>query len=126
MLLHEYLDHILSIIQKYSIANLILASDIINDFRTEKIGVVRGRIDFINESTLYFTEYLDLRYGIEKLSYSFHYQNRGGKLIFRYDNARHKPEVECRDHKHLSDGRTVPFHTPEFKHIFEEITEYLL
>ena len=33
MLLHEYLDHILSIIQKYSIANLILASDIINNFR---------------------------------------------------------------------------------------------
>ena len=126
MLLREYLDHILSIIKKYSIANLILASDIINDFRTEKVGVVRGRNDFINESTLYFTEYLDLRYGVEKLSYSFHYQNRDGNLIFRYDNARHKPELECRDHKHLSDGRTVPFHTPGFKHILDEITEYLL
>ncbi|PIP05236.1 MAG: hypothetical protein CO012_04450 [Syntrophobacterales bacterium CG_4_8_14_3_um_filter_49_14] len=126
MLLREYLDHILSIIKKYSIANLILASDIRNDFRTEKVGIIRGRIDFINESTLYFTEYLDLRYGVEKLSYSFHYQNRDGNLIFRYDNAGHKPELECRDHKHLSDGHTVPFHTPEFKYIFDEITEHLL
>lgn len=42
MLLREYLDHILSIIKKYSIANLILASDIRNDFRTEKVGIIRA------------------------------------------------------------------------------------
>ena len=33
------------------------------------------------------TEYLDLRYKVEKLTYAFHYQQKDGKLIFRYDNA---------------------------------------
>lgn len=94
MLLHEYLDGIQSIIEGYSRARLILASDVSSDFRTEKIGIIRGTIDFIDESSLHFTEYLDLRYGIEKLTYSFHYQDRDGKLICRYDNARHKPAYE--------------------------------
>ena len=108
MLLHEYLDGIQSILEGYSRANLILASNVSIDFRTEKIGIIRGTIDFIDESSLHFTEYLDLRYRTEKLTYSFHYQEKDGKLIFRYDNARHKPALESENHKHLSDGSSGP------------------
>jgi len=79
MLLHEYFDAIQSIIKGYSRANLILASEINIDFRTDKIGIIQGSIDFIDESSLHFTEYLDLRYGIDKLTYSFHYQERNGE-----------------------------------------------
>ncbi|WP_350329501.1 MULTISPECIES: DUF6516 family protein [Cyanophyceae] len=35
----------------------------------------------------FFREYVDLQESIEKLSYSFHYQDRENNLIFRYDNA---------------------------------------
>lgn len=126
MLLHEYLDGIQSIIEGYSRASLILASDVSSDFRTEKIGIIRGTIDFIDESSLHFTEYLDLRYGIEKLTYSFHYQDRDGKLIFRYDNANHKPALDSEDHKHLPDGHTISSQEPEVKNVFNEIMDLLL
>jgi len=92
----------------------------------KKIGIIRGTIDFIDESSLHFTEYLDLRYGTEKLTYSFHYQERDGKLIFRYDNARHKPALDCEDHKHLSDGNAIPSQEPEIKSVFVEIMDRLL
>ena len=126
MLLHEYLDGIQSAIERYSLAELILATDISSDFRTEKVGIIRGKIAFIDESALHFTEYLDLRYGIDKLTYSFHYQDKDDSLIFRYDNARHKPALDCRDHKHLIGGGAVPSPQPEFKEILTEITELLL
>jgi hypothetical protein len=126
MLLHEYLDGIQSIIEGYSRGSLILASDISTDFRTEKIGIIRGKIDFIDESSFYFTEYLDLRYGTEKLTYSYHYQGRDGKLIFRYDNARHKPALDCEDHKHLPDGSAIPSQEPAIKSVFIESIDSLL
>jgi cellulose synthase/poly-beta-1,6-N-acetylglucosamine synthase-like glycosyltransferase len=67
----------------------------------KKIGLIKGTISFLDESKLFFTEYLDLRYKIEKLTYSFHYQSKKGELIFRYDNARHKPDLKFREHKHI-------------------------
>jgi len=126
MLLHEYLERIRSIITQYNRADLILASDLGVDLRTEKIGIIRGRIDFIDESTLYVMEYLDLRYGVEKLTYSVHYQNREGGLIFRYDNARHKPQLDSREHKHLPEGLTISSKPPEFEDVLYEIIDHLL
>ena len=35
--------------------------------------------------------------------YTYHYQNSHDQLIFRYDNALHKPTLSSRDHKHLPD-----------------------
>ena len=126
MLLHEYLDGIQSAIERYSLAELILTTDISSDFRTEKVGIIRGKMAFIDESALHFTEYLDLRYGIDRLTYSYHYQDKDGSLVFRYDNAKHKPALDCQDHKHLSGGGAVPSPPPEFKDILAEITEHLL
>lgn len=45
------------------------------------------RLEFLQCSRIFFREYVDLQESIEKLSYSFHYQDRENNLIFRYDNA---------------------------------------
>jgi len=45
--------------------------------------------------------YIDAKYKIEIISYAYQYQDAKGKLIFRYDNARHKAELGFKDHKHL-------------------------
>lgn len=74
MLLNEYLSEIVKIIEEYSKTNLIINSELNTDFRTEKIGILKGKITFIDDSKLFFTEYLDVRYKIEKLTYPFHYQ----------------------------------------------------
>jgi hypothetical protein len=39
-----------------------------------------------------------------RLSYAYHYQTAGQQLIFRYDNARHKPALGFADHRHANDG----------------------
>ncbi len=36
--------------------------------------------------------------------YAYHYQDATGILIFRYDNALHRPPLEQREHKHTSTG----------------------
>lgn len=59
-------------------------------------------------------------------TYSFHYQKKDGRLIFRYDNAAHKPQLSFIDHKHLSNGEIVRSDVPELSVIFSEIMEYLL
>lgn len=126
MLLIEYFSDLVKIINDYSKTNLIIGTDLTTDFRTEKIGLIRGRILFIDDSRLHFTEYLDLRFKIEKLSYSYHYQDRAGKMILRYDNAVHKPGLGYSDHKHLISGQIIPSITPMMDGILREIMSHIL
>jgi len=84
MLLSEYLAGLAKIIEKYSKTDLIIASELNADYRTEKMGMVNGSLTFIDDSRLFFTEYIDARYKIEKLTDSFHYQRKNGFLLFRY------------------------------------------
>ena len=75
MLLSEYQTQIISVIDHYSRTNLITASEIILDARSPKIGVIKGNIEFIDGTQLFFTEYVDCRYRLEKLNYSYHCQD---------------------------------------------------
>ena len=126
MLLSEYLAGIVTTIDEYSKTDLIVQYDTNTDIRTPKIGTIKGSITFITYSKLFFIEYIDLRYGIHKLSYSFHYQNKDNELIFRYDNAAHKPRLAFEEHKHLHDGAIVEAIAPDFFAILEEIINTFL
>jgi len=126
MLLTEYFARIVRDIEEYSKTNLIIDSDLHIDCRTEKIGIIKGTVTFLDNSCLFFTEYLDVKYKIEKLTYSFHYQQKDGTLIFRYDNAQHKPRLGFAAHKHLPSGEIIQFDIPELKDVFEEIMGHLL
>lgn len=123
MLLSEYLSDIVRTINEYSKTELIADSDISSDLRTPKTGIIKGSISFIDGSKLYFTEYVDSTYKIQKLSYSFQYQNSRNELIFRYDNAVHKPKLAFAEHKHLIDGSIVEAEVPEFSGILREIID---
>ncbi len=120
MFLAEYLSVLTAEVDEYSRTGLITSSEIKADFRTEKIGMITGIIEFIDESKLFLTEYLDLRYKLEKLTYGYYYQDKNGQLIFRYDNALHKPPLDFKDHKHLRD-KVIPCHIPELRQVLEEI-----
>lgn len=120
MFLNEYLADLTKAIDEYAKSSIILFSKVESDFRTERIGLIKGKIIFIDDSKLFFTEYLDLRYKIEKLTYSFHYQGKKANLIFRYDNAAHKPSQAFTEHKHVGD-RIFQSDVPELKDVLEEI-----
>lgn len=61
------------------------------------------RADIKNNTELYLREYM--RIGDEK--YSYHWHEKEGKLITRWDNAPHQKVKTFPHHKHLSDGTVV-------------------
>ncbi len=120
MLLSEYLHEITETVGELVETGLILSSELTADFRTKKIGLIKGVLSFSDDSKLFFREYVDLRYRTEKETYSFHYQNQNGELIFRYDNAAHKPSSGFTDHKHVG-GQVVQAEIPNLREVLEEI-----
>jgi len=100
MLLTEYLQYFTNAINEYSKTGFIITSEVKIDARTEKIGIIKASLMFHDDSKLFVTEYIDLRYKLEKLTYSFHYQDKNRRLLFRYDNAVHKPVLSFQNHKH--------------------------
>lgn len=126
MLLNTYQNNIASIIQKYADYGYILSFNFSVDARTNYIGFIQGSLEFLQGSRLFFREYVDLQESIEKLSYSFHYQDAENNLIFRYDNAQHKPELGYADHKHIR-GNITSSKIPDIEQVILEIVnEYLV
>jgi hypothetical protein len=126
MLLSTYQNNIISLIEKYVDNGYILSFNFSVDTRSNYIGFIQGNLEFFQGSQLFFKEYVDLQDPAEKLSYSFHYQDKDNHLIFRYDNARHKPDLGYLDHKHIGD-KIMPSDIPEMeKVILEIINEYLI
>ena len=120
MSLSDYVLTVTKQIEEYSKSGLVISSEIRTDFRTEKIGLINGTLIFIDESKLFFTEYVDTRYKVEKLTYSYAYQDTAGQLIFRYDNALHKPALNPTEHKHVKE-RILRSNVPELQEMLEEI-----
>ncbi len=54
MLLSEYLSDLTETINELSKTGLILSPDIKTDFRSKKIGLIKGALLFINGSELFF------------------------------------------------------------------------
>jgi len=50
-------------------------------------------------------------------------QDARGNLVFRYDNAAHKPALSFGEHKHVPSGEVVPAEAPELEAVLEEIME---
>ena len=125
MLLNTYQNDIVSIIQKYVDNGYILSFNFSVDARSNYIGFIQGSLEFLQGSRLFFREYVDLQESIEKLSYSFHYQDAENNLIFRYDNAQHKPDLGYTEHKHIRD-KIISSKIPYIEQvILEIINEYL-
>jgi hypothetical protein len=61
-----------------------------------------------------------LRYKIGKETYSFHYQDRDGALLFHYDNADHKLFPCFTNHKHIGE-LVIRAEIPNLGEVFEEI-----
>ncbi|MCX6584175.1 MAG: DUF6516 family protein [Candidatus Aminicenantes bacterium] len=121
MLLRNYLNSLHKEIEKLENYGFTESVEVKEEIRAIKQALVNVRTVFLNGSELYIKEYIDARYKIERVSYAYHYQDREGNCIFRYDDAVHKPALRYREHKHTSDGSIVPSDLPDISEIFEEI-----
>jgi hypothetical protein len=122
MLLNNYQADIIAIIQKYVNQGWILSFIFAVDARSDYVGFIQGSLEFVEGLRLFFKEYVDLQESIEKLSYSFHYQDRSNNLIFRYDNTNHKPDLGYIDHKHIK-NKIIPSEVPNIEKVILEIIE---
>jgi len=76
----------------------------IRDTGLEKTALFRYRIKLIDESLIEITErILEERGELTTTKYRYHWQTGSGKLIKRWDNAPHHPEIDTFP-DHLHDG----------------------
>lgn len=90
------------------------------DARSATRGFLAGALKFQDESELHFREFIDLTRDEPRLMYAYHYQDAEKQLIFRYDNAAHRPMLSQPAHKHTPSKVEVG-PAPTLTHIIGEI-----
>lgn len=116
MLVKDYQAKLLGIIQNYLDSRIVITYNFSVDSRSSYIALIQGKLELKDGSHLFFKEFIDLQEYLEKLSYSFHYQDQENNIIFRYDNAKHKPDLGYSHHKHIN-NQIIPSIIPEFQAI---------
>jgi len=94
------------------------------DPRSSLRGHIAGSLQFNDASELHFREFIDTSQTAVRLMYAYHYQDESKQLIFRYDNAAHKPPLSQPDHKHTVDGIELVV-TPTLVQVLDEILQGL-
>ena len=103
MLLNNYLKDINALLD--SIASIVINHSLTIDKRPQEQAHIFGTLIFMDKSELHFKEFVDGSEGfIDKVAYSYHFQDQFNQLVFRYDNAKHKPLLAFVEHKHCADG----------------------
>lgn len=95
--------------------------------RSSHIGFIKGEVRFSDGSVLHIREYVDTEGEIERLMYTYHYQDDNGNLVFRYDNSGHHRELPTYPHhKHIGErGEVHPAQPASLEMILEEISRRL-
>ena len=106
MTIEEYFSKVKALLDQYAVASFVIDSQVSFETRSSEQGFLIGRTPFIDGSSLHCREYLDtVGEKIDKVMYSYHYQDSQDQTIFRYDNAAHKPSLGFSEHKH--DRKTI-------------------
>lgn len=77
------------------------------DQRSAVRGFITGSLQFHDGSVLHFREFVDTSQREPKIMYAYHYQDANNNVIFRYDNAAHRPALAQPEHRHTQSGVDV-------------------
>ena len=121
MSLRNYLELFRQALEKIENYGYTESIDIKEEIRPNKQAIIKAKIALIDRSVLHIKEYIDAKYKIEKVSYAYQYQDRNGELIFRYDNAVHRPALRFKEHKHTKDGVIIEVSLPDISDIIDEV-----
>lgn len=116
----EYLRRIQDTLNEVIASGQALTVQLQADQRSLTRGFLAGILFFADSTELHFREYLDLSAPEPRQMYAYHFQAADGQLIFRYDNAVHKPALSAREHKHTADGILVIL-PPTLEQVIDEI-----
>ena len=85
---------------------LSIGSAILIEFQAERrsatAGFLAGALQFEDGSQLHFREYVDTSQAQSRLMYAYHFQDAAKPLVFRYDNAAHRPTLSARTQAYRS------------------------
>ncbi|WP_129673261.1 DUF6516 family protein [Candidatus Chloroploca sp. Khr17] len=120
-MIQAYYDQITTILEPYAATRLVLHAQINMETRPGGQGYLSGSITFQDGSVLFLREYLSVSgSNVQRVMYSYHYQDEAQQLRFRYDNALHRPHLGTRDHKHTPEG-IIEGVSPSFADVLHEI-----
>lgn len=123
-MIQTYFVEIKAALDQYSKSNFVLESTINFETRPGNQGYVHGSLLFIDGSRFFFREYLDATGDqVDKLMYTYHYQDVADKLMFRYDNSQHRPSLPFADHKHVGNFEIIQADRPALISVLVEIAE---
>jgi len=88
-------------------------------------GIIRGRVQFVDNTVLEWREYVDVETNVDRLMYVYQYMESPMGLIFRYDNTGHHKKSALPTfphHKHVShDDKVVPSDPVDLVGVLREI-----
>lgn len=88
------------------------------DFKSGKdFYYIKIKAEIKNNTDFHIKEYTSLK----ETKYSYHWQEKTGKLIIRWDNAPHQNVRTFPHHKHLSDGTVVESYKVNLQEILKDI-----
>jgi len=95
--INGYFRQIQKIVESSSIVQL---SSVTLEKRGTHEGFIRGKLQFLDESNLYWREFVDVELTIDRLMYVYQYMDSSDKLVFRYDNSGHHRKLKLSTYPH--------------------------
>lgn len=124
-MIQTYFAHIKATLDQFAAAPFVLETSISLETRPGNQGYLHGHISFVDNSRFFFREYLDASAEhVEKVMYTYHYQGAADRVIFRYDNAQHKPALAFTEHKHISNTEIIQADAPSIPAVLIEIARH--
>ncbi len=121
MSINKYIQSIREAIERLDVYGFAESIDIREEIRAGKQAVIKIKVVLVDSSSLHIKKYVDYRYKMDIVSYAYQYQDANGGLIFRYDNAAHRPVLGFQNHKHISNGNIVEAELPNISDIIDEV-----
>jgi hypothetical protein len=102
MQVKDYFSEIQNLIRKSAFIENV---DVEYEAKSKTTGLIHGILRMADGSTLQFLELINITGDeITRPKYRFHFMDNSDKMVFRYDNAPHHPEVATHPHhKHIRD-----------------------
>ena len=109
-------------------SSIILLSSIQKYFGPgEETVYLKGQLTIIDSSTLKISIFATETHEILPIDkYRLHYMNADGKMLFRYDNSPHHPEIDSYPHHKHTPDKIRPSNMPSIQDILNEISTMII
>jgi len=104
MTIHDYLEEAILLL---TVSSVVARFQVVKKREIETDGYLRVRAELLDDGLLEISIYCQYVEDAAHLAgYRFHWQDKEGILIKRWDNAKHHPELKSfPDHVHLGDDK---------------------